>query len=164
LGFGACGYLEDQFVRLLERGPKRVNPLTIPMAMPNSVAAHLAMRFGFEGETNTLSTACASGTSAIGAGLWMLRSGRADRVVCGGVDSMLTRAVLSFFNQLETMSTTQADGAWCGPRPFSAERDGFVMGEGAAVLVLERLDTARALGDEVLGIVHGYGATSDAYH
>ena len=158
-GFGAATFHEQQLRALHDRGFRAVSPLAIPVVMPNSVAGHLSLRHGFRGPSLSVATACASGTDAIGEALWLLRSGRADRVLAGGVDSLHTIGVTASFARLEAMSRRLDDPA-ASSRPFDADRDGFVLGEGAAFVVLER--AADATGG--LGRVLGHAATCDAHH
>jgi 3-oxoacyl-[acyl-carrier-protein] synthase II len=159
-GLGAAEYLQAQYKVLLERGPRAVSPLTIPVSMPNSVAAHLALRHGFSGVANTVTVACASGAAAIGEALWLLRTRRADRVLAGGVEAPHGSAVAAFFNRMEAM-TSRFDDPGTASRPFDAQRDGLVLGEGAGFVVLEREADA---GDRAIGRVLGYGASTDAFH
>jgi 3-oxoacyl-[acyl-carrier-protein] synthase II len=163
VGYGVAQLVERQVSTLFDHGLKGVSPLAIPMAMPSSVAAHLSLRFGLAGRCHTVSTACASGTDAVGVGAELLRHRAADLVLAGGVDALLTYSIVSMFLRMEVMSTNveQPDLA---SRPFDADRDGFVLGEGAGFVVLQRLDDAVAEGREVLGIVAGYAAAADAHH
>ena len=162
-GLGGAGTYETQHERLLERGARAVHPLTIPLVMPSAVAALLALRFGFRGPALTVNTACASGASAIGEAVELLRRGAADLVLAGGVDALLTFGTLACFDRLEVMSHQVAEPDLAS-RPFDAERDGFVLGEGAGFVVLRRAGDAAAYGDTVLGHVDGYGSNADAHH
>ena len=160
---GAIEYLEAQYRTLLDRGPHRVSPLTTPITMVNSTAAHLSLHFGVKGPSHTFSTACASGSSAIGEGARLLRDDSVDRVIAGGTDAQIALSTLTFYWRMEAMSRNVADpDRAC--RPFDRDRDGFVMGEGSAFVVLERLDDAVAAGHDVLALVRGYGYGSDAHH
>lgn len=132
--------------------------LTVPLTMPNSAAASLSMRLGLRGESFAVCAACAAGTQAIGHGLRAIRRGDAAAAVVGGAEAPLIPPVRDSFDQAGALSPTRR----CVP--FGADRDGFVMGEGAGVLVLEDLDRARDRGAEVLGVIRGYGASSDAHH
>jgi 3-oxoacyl-[acyl-carrier-protein] synthase II len=163
VGYGVAGLVERQVSTLFDQGLKGVSPLAIPMAMPSSVAAHLSLRFGLAGPCRTLSSACASGTDAIGVGAELLRHGAADLVLAGGVDALLTYSIVSMFLRMEVMSANVEQPALAS-RPFDVERDGFVLGEGAGFVVLERLDDAVAAGRDVLGNVAGYAAAADAHH
>lgn len=143
--------------------PSRMPVHTVPRAMANSPACRLAMRHGFQGDCTTYSTACASGTTAIGEAARRIRRGELDVAVAGGVDAAVTTVIMGGFARLRALSARGGEPALAS-RPFDTERDGFVMGEGAAVLVLERLDRARARGARVHGEVCGYASTCDAFH
>jgi 3-oxoacyl-[acyl-carrier-protein] synthase II len=158
-GFGAAGFQESQQNALHEKGFRAISPMTIPLVMPNSIAAHLSMRFRFRGPSLTVTGACASGALALGEAMWLLRSGRADRVLAGGVDALATVGVSASFARMEAMSS-RFDDPQRSSRPFDAERDGFVLGEGAAFFVLER-STDSTSG---LGRILGYATNSDAFH
>lgn len=157
-GIGGITTLVNGQDTLRERGPERVPPLSVPLMMSNAGAAALSLRHGLRGPSFAVSTACASGAHAIGAALRMLQAGEADAVIAGGSEAGLTPLARAAFGALDALSSAGVS------RPFDARRDGFVMGEGAAVLVLERLSAARARGARVLGAVSGYAATSDAHH
>ena len=163
VGFGGAATYEMQHANLLERGLHAMSPLTIPMIMPSGAAAVLSIRFGFRGPSLTVSTACASGTTAIGEAVKMLRRHDADLVLAGGTDSMLTYNALAAFLRLDAM-TRAVDQPQFASRPFDVDRDGFLMGEGAGFVVLERLGDAEAAGHDVLGLVAGYGSCTDAHH
>ncbi len=163
VGLGAASTYEEQARRLLERGVRAISPLTIPMIMPSSIAAHLSLRFGFEGPCLTVSAACASGAAAIGEGVELLRRGAADVVLAGGVDSLVSYAAMCGFMRLEAMSRNVGSPEFAA-RPFDADRDGFVMGEGAGFVVLRRLEDVSAFGPEPLGRVLGHASTADAHH
>jgi 3-oxoacyl-[acyl-carrier-protein] synthase II len=154
---------DDETRAFVESGPHRVNPLMPLMTMPNAAAALTAMRLGWRGPALSIATTCASGADAIGHAMLMLRAGRVDVVVAGGAESTITEFTLAGFGNLNAVSTrNDAPDRAC--RPFDVDRDGFVMGEGAAFVVLERLDDARARGVTPYGIVAGYAATADAHH
>jgi len=163
VGFGATTTYETQHERLLTQGLRGLSPLVIPIVMPSSVAAHLSLRFACRGPTVTVSTACASGANAIGEAVEMLRRGRADLVIAGGVDAMVTYNALCSFLRLDVMSRCVARPELAS-RPFDVDRDGFVMGEGAGFVVLEREPDARAQRRSIIGYVEGYAANSDAHH
>jgi 3-oxoacyl-[acyl-carrier-protein] synthase II len=163
IGLGAAATYEEQVSRLLERGAQGVSPLTIPMVMPSSVAAHLSLRFGFEGPCLTVSAACASGAAAIGEGVELLRRGAADMVLAGGVDSLVGYGAMCCFMRLDAMSRNVSCPELAS-RPFDTDRDGFVMGEGAGFVVLQRLEDLRASGPEPLGLVIGHASSADAHH
>ena len=157
-GIGGIATLVDGQDTLRERGSQYVSPLSVPLMMSNAGAGALSMRHDLRGPSFAVSSACASGAHAIGSALRMLQSGEADAVVAGGSEAGLTPLARAAFSALDALSPSGVS------RPFDARRDGFVMGEGAAVLVLERADAAGARGARVLGRIRGYGASSDAHH
>lgn len=157
-GFGAAGFQEQQHQTFTARGFRGLSPLAIPVVMPNSIAGHLSIRYGYRGPSLTVSSACASGANAIGEALWLLRSGRADRVLVGGVDALHTVGVSGSFARMEAMSTRVGDPQ-AASRPFDLDRDGFVLGEGAGFLVLENGSEPTSLGSVI-----GYATNSDAHH
>ena len=157
-GIGGLGSLEEQTEVLRDRGAAAVSPLSVPLMMGNAAAAALAMRHGLHGQTYGVVSACAAGAHAIGAAMRMIGSGDADAVVCGGAEATLTPLATAAF---AAMGATSESGI---SRPFDARRDGFVMGEGAAILVLEDADAAERRGAKVLAELLGYAATSDAHH
>jgi 3-oxoacyl-[acyl-carrier-protein] synthase II len=157
-GIGGIRTLVDGQDTLRERGPQYVSPLSVPLMMSNAGAGALSMRHGLRGPSFAVSSACASGAHAIGSALRMLQTGEADAVIAGGSEAGLTPLARAAFGALDALSQAGVS------RPFDARRDGFVMGEGAAVMVLEREGAARARGARVLGVVKGYGASSDAHH
>ena len=157
-GIGGIATLVDGQDTLRERGPELVSPLAVPLMMSNAGAAAISMRHGLRGPSFSVSTACASGAHALGSGLRMLQTGEADAVVAGGSEAGLAPLARAAFVALDALSSSGIS------RPFDARRDGFVMGEGAAVLVLERSGPAEERGARVLGTIRGYGSTSDAYH
>jgi 3-oxoacyl-[acyl-carrier-protein] synthase II len=157
-GIGGIGTIETQQDVLRDRGPKRVSPLSVPLLMSNAAAGTVAMRHGLRGQSYGVTSACAAGAHAIGTALRMIQSGDADAVVTGGSEAALTGLARAGF---AAMGATSEEGI---SRPFDARRDGFIMGEGAGVLVLEEESAAIARGARILGTVLGYGATSDAYH
>jgi 3-oxoacyl-[acyl-carrier-protein] synthase II len=163
IGLGAASTYEEQVSGLLSRGVRGVSPLTIPMVMPSSVAAHLSLRFGFGGPCVTVSAACASGAAAIGEGVELLRRGAADLVLAGGVDSLVNYGAMCCFMRLDAMSRNVACPELAS-RPFDSDRDGFVMGEGTGFVVLQRLEDVCPPGPEPLGLVLGHASTADAHH
>ncbi|MER7765613.1 beta-ketoacyl-[acyl-carrier-protein] synthase family protein [Kitasatospora sp. NPDC096140] len=146
-----------------EHGPLRVSPLMPLVTMPNAAAAQIAMRLAWSGPALTIATTCASSADAIGHAALLLETHRADVVIAGGCEATLTPVTLAAFGNLGAHSQRNDDPARAS-RPFDTERDGFVMGEGAGFLVLERLDDARARGRTPYALLAGYGSSSDAYH
>jgi 3-oxoacyl-[acyl-carrier-protein] synthase II len=157
-GIGGVQTIELQHDVLRDRGPERMSPLGIPSQMPNAAAAAVSMKYGLQGQAFSVASACSSGAHAIGCALRMIQWGDADAVVVGGSEATLTPFGFGSFNAMQALSPTGIS------RPFDARRDGFVMGEGAGVLVLEEASAASARGATVLGEVAGYGSTSDAHH
>lgn len=157
-GVGGLATLEEQVVVHHESGPRRVSPFLVPMMMANAGAAAVSMRFGFRGPCETITTACAAGTHAIGNAARLIAMGRCDAVLAGGSEAPLTPTAMQAFSNMTALSATQHSA------PFSAERDGFVMSEGGAVLMLEPLDAALARGAHVYAEVLGAASTADAHH
>lgn len=157
-GIGGIGSLMAQSDVLREKGAKAVSPLAVPLMMANASSAAVAMRHGLNGESFGVVSACAAGAHAIGTAVRMIRSGAADAVVTGGSESASTEVAVAAFAKMGATSPTGIS------RPFDARRDGFVMGEGAGVLVIEEAEAAAARGAEILGEIVGYGASSDAHH
>jgi 3-oxoacyl-[acyl-carrier-protein] synthase II len=157
-GIGGIETVETQHDVMREKGAKMVSPLGIPQYMPNAGAAAVAMKYGLRGQMYGVVSACSSGAHAIGSAMRMIQYGDADAVVAGGSEATLTEFGFACFNALQALSPTGIS------RPFDARRDGFVMGEGAAALVLEEASAAEARGARILAEAAGYGATSDAYH
>ena len=161
-GIGGIRTLEDQVIGYAERGPSRVGPFLVPMMMPNAAAALVAIRHGFTGPNLAIATACATGAHAIGEGARLLRDGMADVVVCGGTEASVSPVAMAAFARMGALSRNPDPAA--ASRPFDDDRDGFVMGEGAAFVVLEPYDRAVARGARIHGEVLGYGLTCDAHH
>ncbi len=157
-GVGGIATLEEQILTFHEKGPRRVSPFLVPMMMSNAASAALSMRHGFCGPCETTVTACAAGTHAIGNAASLVASGVCDIVVTGGSEAAMTPVGIQGFTNMTALSTSGVS------RPFDAARDGFVITEGAAILVLEDLDAALARGAEVLAEVVGWGSTADAHH
>ncbi len=162
-GIGGLHSLEQGHRTLLERGPEWVNPYLLPMMIPNMAAGQIAMEWGIRGPSSCAVTACSASAQAIGEAFDLIRLGRADAVVCGGAEASVTRLGLSGFAAMKALSTRNADPERAS-RPFDSARDGFVMGEAAASLVLEERDYALGRGAPILAELAGYGATSDAHH
>jgi 3-oxoacyl-[acyl-carrier-protein] synthase II len=157
-GVGGLHTLEEQIAIRLDKGERRVSPFLVPMMMANAPGAAISMRFGLQGPNETICTACAAGTHAIGYAARLIAWGLADAVVTGGSEHAGTPTSLASFGNMTALSSTGTS------RPFDAERDGFVMGEGAAVLVLEEWETAVARRATILGEVLGSGSNADAHH
>jgi 3-oxoacyl-[acyl-carrier-protein] synthase II len=157
-GIGGLDTLEKGHDSLRDRGPERVPPLSVPMMMTNAAAAVLAIRNGLRGHVFSVGSACAASAQAFGAAMRMIQCGDADAVVTGGSEATLTPFATAAFAAMEATSPSGIS------RPFDARRDGFVMGEGAGVLVLEEAEAAQARGARVLGEALGYGASADAHH
>lgn len=162
-GIGGIGSLEEGMAVLRERGAEWVSPYTLPMMIPNMVAGHVAMEWGLRGYSTCAVTACAASAQAIGESLDLIRAGRLDAVVCGGAEAPITEVGIAGFAAMKALSTRN-DEPEAASRPFDAGRDGFVMGEAAACLILEERRMALARGATILAELEGYGATSDAYH
>jgi 3-oxoacyl-[acyl-carrier-protein] synthase II len=162
-GIGGVLTLLEEYDVLRERGPQRVSPFMVPKLMPNAAAAAIAIDHDLHGPNFSLNSACATGSHAIGEAAGLIRRGMADVVICGGSDAGTHRLSVSAFANMKALSTRNHEPQRAS-RPFDAERDGFVMGEGAGVLVLEGLKHARKRGAVIRAELIGYGATSDAYH
>ncbi len=162
-GIGGIATFEKQHKRLLEGGPKRVSPFFIPMFIPDMSAGLISMRWNLRGPKYATVSSCASSTHAIGDAARHIQHGDADIMVAGGGEATITPMTFAGFSSMKALSTRNDDPAGAS-RPFSAERDGFVMGEGAAALVLEGLDHAQARGAKILAEIVGYGLSADAHH
>ena len=162
-GIGGIGTLLDQADVMRERGPERVSPFLVPMMISDSAPGMLAIRFGARGPNMALATACASGNNAIGEALEMIRRGAADVMIAGGSEAALVPVAMAGMNVMTALSTRNEDPETAS-RPFDKDRDGFLMGEGAGILILESLEHAQARGATILGEVSGYGTTDDAHH
>ncbi|WP_328906636.1 beta-ketoacyl-[acyl-carrier-protein] synthase family protein [Streptomyces sp. NBC_00234] len=159
---GGLPFYDEQHTALTERGARRVSPKLAPLTVVNSAASSVAMDLGVHGPSQAVSTACSSGTVAIGTAHQMLRTGACDIAVAGGAESVLSRLLIASACQMKAVSTRRDDPA-AACRPFDTHRDGFVVGEGAGLLVMERPEHARARGATVRARVAGYGASSDAH-
>jgi 3-oxoacyl-[acyl-carrier-protein] synthase II len=157
-GIGGISTVENNHSMMLERGPERVSPLGVPGYMPNAAAAAVSMKHGLQGQMFGVVSACASGGHALGLAMRMIQYGDADAVVAGGSEATLTEFGFACFNAMQALSPTGES------RPFDARRNGFVMGEGAGMLVLESREAAEARGATILAELAGYGSTSDAHH
>lgn len=164
VGIGGFEVTEDSCISYYKSEGKRVPPMSVPELIPNEAAANISMAFGIHGATHTIATACASGTDAIGDALDSIRCGRNDIVLSGGAESTINGFGFACFEVLQAVSTGFADCPEKASRPFDKKRDGFVMGEGSTILVLEEYEHAKARGAKIYAEVAGYGASSDAYH
>ncbi len=163
-GIGGLDVFEESHAKLMESGPDRMPPMTVPLMISNEAAGNVAMRLKIYGPAFTQVTACASGTDAVGQAIDLLRAGRLDVAVAGGTEAAITLFAMSGFGKLKALSTGYNESPTKGSRPFDAARDGFVIGEGAGVLILEDYEKAKARGAKIYAIASGYGATCDAYH
>ncbi|RCK75472.1 MAG: 3-oxoacyl-[acyl-carrier-protein] synthase, KASII [Anaerolineae bacterium] len=162
-GIGGIHTLIEQYQVFLERGPSRVSPFLVPMMLPDSAGSMVAIQFGLRGPNLAVITACATGNNAIGEATEMIRRGQADVMLAGGSEAAILPVAMAGMNVMGALSTRNDDPPRAS-RPFDLHRDGFVMGEGAAVLVLEELDFAKGRGATILAEICGYGHTNDAYH
>jgi len=162
-GIGGLHEIEAQHTKLMTVGPQYVSALMIPKLMTNAASGQVSMRFGFKGPSMSISSACASASNAIGEAFDSVRLGIVDAQVCGGSEAAITGMGLAGFMQVKALSRRN-DEPQKASRPFDSDRDGFVMSEGAAVLILETLDHAKARGATILAEIVGYGASSDAFH
>ena len=162
-GIGGITGIISQHLTMLDRGPRRVSPHFIPKIMANAVSGQVAIEYGLLGTSFTTSSACASSGHAMGLAFLTIRSGEADVVYTGGAESATTRLSISGFASAKALSTRN-DEPELASRPFDRDRDGFVMGEGAGVLVFEEYERARARGARIYAEVKGYGSTDDAFH
>jgi 3-oxoacyl-[acyl-carrier-protein] synthase II len=160
---GGIATLEAAAKRVLERGPDRLSALTILQLLPNMAAGYISARFGFTGPSWATNSACSTGAHAIGEGMYLLRSGRADAVVVGGTEAPITELGVGGFAAMKALSTRNDDPLRAS-RPFDRDRDGFVIGEGAGILVIETLEHATRRGAPILAEMLGYGASADASH
>lgn len=162
-GMGGIPALEESHKILLERGPSRLSAFFIPSMIPNMASGQISMRFGLKGPNSCVCTACATGNHAIGDSFKIIQRGDADVMIAGGSDAVITPLCIGGFSAMKALSTRN-DEPERASRPFDRERDGFVMGEGAGLLVLEALDHAQARGARIYAEVVGYGMSADAYH
>ncbi len=157
-GIGGLRTLEEQVIVRVEKGERRVSPFLVPMMMSNASGAAISMRYGYQGPAETICTACAAATHALGYAARLVAWGRCDAVISGGAESAATITAVAGFANMTALSTTKVS------KPFDATRDGFIFGEGAAVFVLERLDLALARNSKIYGEVLGAGSNADAHH
>lgn len=161
-GIGSLQSIEKEYKKLLDRGPARVNPLLVPLMISNMAAGNVSIQFGMKGKCINVVTACATGTHSIGEAFRTIQYGDADVMVAGGAEASITPIGVAGFTALTALNTTE--DPLRASIPFDAERNGFVMGEGAGVVILESLEHALARGAKIYAEISGYGATGDAYH
>ena len=162
-GIGGMMTLEEQAFLYLTKGPDRITPFFVPMFIPDIAAGHVSIRYGLKGPNFATVSACASSAHAIGESFDLIRSGAADCIVTGGAEAAITGLAIAGFQNMKALSTRN-DAPEQASRPFDKERDGFVLGDGAAALILESLEHATARGAPILGEIIGYGMSADAYH
>ncbi|RMR86274.1 beta-ketoacyl-ACP synthase II [Pseudomonas coronafaciens] len=163
-GVGGFGAIADAVRTTDARGPRKLSPFTAPSFLANMAAGHVSIRFGFQGPLGAPVTACAAGVQAIGDAARLIRSGEADVAICGGTEAAIDRVTLGCFAAARALSTRDSHTPQEASRPFDSERDGFVMAEGAGLLVIESLEHALARGAQPLAELVGYGTSADAYH
>ncbi len=161
-GIGSLQSIEREYKKMLDKGPGRVNPLLVPLMISNMAVGNVAIQFGLKGKSINVVTACATGTHSIGEALRAIQCGEADVMVAGGAEASITPIGVAGFTALTALSSNP--DPLTASRPFDKDRDGFVMGEGAGVVVLESLEHAQNRGANILAELVGYGATCDAYH
>ncbi|MCK4911005.1 MAG: beta-ketoacyl-ACP synthase II [Thermodesulfovibrionales bacterium] len=162
-GIGGLPAIERMTKVVLERGPRRISPFFIPMAIINMASGHVSMQYGAKGPNSATCTACATGNHAIGEAFRLIQYGKADAMICGGTESVITPLGIGGFNAMRALSTRN-DEPERASRPFDMDRDGFVMGEGSGIVILEEMELAKARGANILAEIVGYGMTGDAYH
>lgn len=161
-GIGGIETIENEKQKCVDKGPDRVSPMYIPMGISNMAAGNVAIEMGVKGESIAISTACASGTHCIGEGFRMIKHGYQDIVISGGTEASITPVSIAGFTNIKAL--TKSDEKLRASIPFDKERNGFVMGEGAGIIILEELEHAKARNAKIYAEIVGYGATSDAYH
>ncbi len=162
-GIGGLTTLYEQTKILIEKGPSRVSPFLAPMMISDIAAAQISISLGVKGPNFCTTSACSSGSDAIGAAYELIRHGDVDIMICGGTEAIINPIGVSAFNALKALSTRN-DAPQQASRPFDAQRDGFIISEGATVLILESLEHARSRGAKIMGELIGYGATADSFH
>ena len=164
VGMGGIKIIEEAALTLKERGVRRLSPLGIPMMIPNLAAGQVSIRFGLKGPNSCTTTACAAGAHAVGDSFLHIREGRADVMLCGGAESVITPVGVGAFCACRALSTDRNDTPQKASRPFDKNRDGFVMGEGSGIIVLEEYERAAKRGAKIYAEIVGYGLNADAYH
>jgi len=163
-GIGGLNSIANTAIMMKEKGPRRVSPFFVTGALINLIAGHIAIRYGFKGPNHAVVTACSTGAHAIGDATRIIKYGVADVMIAGGAEAAICEIGIAGFNACRALSTKRAHEPQKASRPFDADRDGFVMGEGAGMVVLEELDHARARGARIYAEVLGYGMSGDAFH
>ena len=162
-GLGGLRFMEDTIYDLKQNGPRRVSPFFIPMMIGNMAPGMISILFGAKGPNLSLATACAAGAHAVGDSFKLIQQGRVDAMITGGTEAVIAPSCIAGFNAMKALSTRNAEPERAS-RPFERDRDGFVPGEGAGILILEELDHARQRGARIYAEVAGYGLTGDGYH
>ena len=163
-GIGGLKSIEATTLMVADKGPRRVSPFFIPGALINLISGQVSIRYGFKGPNHAVVTACSTGAHAIGDATRMIKYGDADVMVAGGAEAAICEIGIAGFNACKALSTKRADDPEAASRPYDADRDGFVMGEGAGVVILEEYEHAKARGAKIYAEVGGYGLSGDAYH
>jgi 3-oxoacyl-[acyl-carrier-protein] synthase II len=161
-GIGGLGEFEEQHIRFLEKGPRRVNPFIIPMFIPDMASGRVSIELGAKGINNCSVTACASGANSIGDAFRVIQNGDVDMMISGGTEAAITEMTISGFTNMTALSTNPDPNT--ASRPFDKNRDGFVIAEGSGIVILEELEHAKARNAKIYGELIGYGATGDAHH
>ena len=162
-GIGGIKEIEEQHIRLLEKGPKKLSPFCVPRLMSNAASANIAIRYGLQGPNICVTSACASGSHAVGEAFYNIIAARSDVMITGGTEAALTPLGLASFCAARSLSTRN-DNPTAASRPFDRDRDGFVLSEGAGILILEEYERAKKRGANIYAELLGYGATDDGYH
>ncbi|MGX9354118.1 beta-ketoacyl-ACP synthase II [Roseobacteraceae bacterium S113] len=163
-GIGGLNSIADTAILIKERGPRRVSPFFIPGALINLISGQISIKYGFKGPNHSVVTACSTGAHAIGDAARIIKDDDADVMIAGGAESAISEIGIAGFNACKALSTKRADDPKAASRPYDADRDGFVMGEGAGIVVLEEYEHAKARGAKIYAEVVGYGMSGDAYH